>query len=344
MLNWQALVKGLPTPLSAEVTGPTAVLIRVDDKHVTPFEVMAVSALTSDAVDEVLDRAAASRRQPWLLVYERSSPASRERLREAGLSYLGVDGRVLLQAPPLFVDRDRPADRSTSHVGWGTATSASLLRNPFAVRGSRVARWLLLHPEQSFVISQLATHVELSVAAVSRAVQALDEMALVQTATAAGDARGREVRLRRPIELLNAWLPVWQRRRVQRTTWDVGADSVKSAIKSMASAASERDVDWALGGLAGAAEVARVVEPADAAVWIDPDDLAALAEVLMPERSRGGRGTLRVTAAPDPWTLTLATASGRLPVADPVQLWLDCSSEGERALEAADAVAKVMGW
>jgi hypothetical protein len=202
----------------------------------------------------------------------------------------------------------------------------------------------LLHPDHSFVISELAGHVELSVAAVSRAVQALDAMAVVQTATAAGDARGREVRLRRPIELLNAWLPVWQRRRVQRATWDVGADSVESAIKLMASAASARDVDWALGGLAGAAEVARAVEPADAAVWIDPDDLPSLAAVLIPERSRSGRGTLRMTAAPDPWTLTLATASDPLPVADPVQLWLDCSSEGERALEAADAVAKVMSW
>jgi hypothetical protein len=33
-----------------------------------------------------------------------------------------------------------------------------------------------------------------------------------------------------------------------------------------------------------------------------------------------------------------------LPVSDPVQLWLDCSSEGERALEAADTVAAVAGW
>jgi hypothetical protein len=331
-------------PLSAEVTGPTAMLIRVDDKHATRFEVMEFSALTADAVDEVLERAAGGKRQPRLLVYDRSSPASREKVREAGLSYLGADGRILLQAPPLYVDRDRATDRSTQQVDWPMATNAALTRNPFAVRGSRVARWLLLHPEQSFVISQLATHVELSIAAVSRAVQALDEMALVQTATPPGDARGREVRLRRPIELLNAWLPVWQRRRVQRTNWDVGADSVESAVKLMASAASEGDVDWALGGLAGAAEVARAVEPADAVVWIDPDDLAAFAEVLVPERSRGGHGTLRMSAAPDPWTLGLATRAGKLPVADPVQLWLDCSSEGERALEAADAVAKMMGW
>ena len=88
---------------------------------------------------------------------------------------------------------------------------------------------VLYTPEQiQSKISELAAHIELSVAAVSRAVQALDELAVVETATAAGDARGREVRVSRPIDLLNAWLPVWQRRRVQRTTWDIGTDSVES--------------------------------------------------------------------------------------------------------------------
>jgi hypothetical protein len=344
MRNWQTLVRDLSPPLSVEMAGPAAVLIRIDGKHATRFEVTEVAALTGDVVKEVLDRSTVDRRRPRLLVYDRSSPAGRERLRDAGWSYMGADGRVLLQAPPLYVDRDRPADRSTQQAGWGRAANSAVSRNPFAVRGSRVARWLLLHSEQSFVISELAAHIELSIAAVSRAVQALDEMAVVQTATAAGDARGREVRVSRPIDLLNAWLPVWQRRRVQRTTWDIGTDSVESAIKLVASAASAQDVGWALGGLAGAAEVARAVEPADALVWIDPDDLAKLAEVLVPERSRGGRGTVRMSAAPDPWTLGLATGGGRLPVADPVQLWLDCSSEGERALEAADAVAKATGW
>lgn len=344
MRNWQTLAQGLTPPLSVEMAGETAVLIGVDGTHPTRFEVTEVPALTSDVVDDVLDRAAAGMRGFRLLVYDRSSSASRERLREAGMSYVGADGRVLLQAPPLYVDRDRPANRSVEPVGWGPAVNPAGARNPFAVRGSRVARWLLLHPEQSFVISKLATQVELSVAAVSRAVQALDELAVVQTAMPAGDARGREVRMSRPIDLLNAWLPIWQRRRVQRTTWDIGADGVASAIKLVASAASEQDVGWALGGLAGAAEVARAVEPAEAMVWIDPGDLAALATVLAPERSRGGRGIVRMSAAPDPWTLGLATGSGKLPVADPVQLWLDCSSEGERALEAADAVAKAMGW
>jgi hypothetical protein len=166
----------------------------------------------------------------------------------------------------------------------------------------------------------------------------------VRTAAAVGDARGREVRLSRADALLNRWLPVWQRRRVQRTIWDVATDSVDDAIKLVASAAAAQDVAWTIGGLAGAAAVHRAVEPADALVWIAADDLQRLAKSLMPERARAGRGTVRVAAAPDPWTLGLATERGKLPVADPVQLWLDCSSEGERALEAADAVAKEMGW
>jgi DNA-binding MarR family transcriptional regulator len=319
------------------------VLIRVGDTRGTRFDVIEVPALTGDVVDEVLDRVASGKRRPQLLVYRRGSPAGWERSRDAGLSYLGADGRVLLQAPQLYVDHDRSNVRPDESLAWDASTAA-LPRSPFAVRGSRVARWLLLHPKQSFAISELAAHVELSVAAVSRAVKALDEMAVVQTASVAGDARAREVRLERADALLNAWLPLWQRRRVRRTIWDVGTDSVEGALKLVASAAADQGVVWALGGLAGAAEVNRAVEPADALVWIAADDLPQLAKVLMPEHARGGRGAVRVAAAPDPWTLGLARGHDKLRVADPVQLWLDCSSEGERALKAADAVAEEMGW
>jgi hypothetical protein len=48
--------------------------------------------------------------------------------------------------------------------------------------------------------------------------------------------------------------------------------------------------------------------------------------------------------APDPWTLKLARPVNGLPVADPVQLWLDTASQGERALEAAEAVADHANW
>jgi len=100
----------------------------------------------------------------------------------------------------------------------------------------------------------------------------------------------------------------------------------------------------ALGGVAGAAAVRRAVDPVNLLVWIDGREVTALERTLVGLPAQPGRGTVTVVAAPDPWTLLLAEDRGVLPIADPVQLWLDCSSEGERALEAAHAVAEEMGW
>ena len=68
------------------------------------------------------------------------------------------------------------------------------------------------------------------------------------------------------------------------------------------------------------------------------------AAVVKPLDARGARGTVELGLIPDPWTLGLSRPVDELPIADPVQLWLDCASEGERALEAADAVAQFMSW
>jgi hypothetical protein len=72
--------------------------------------------------------------------------------------------------------------------------------------------------------------------------------------------------------------------------------------------------------------------------------LERMVEAWDPIDTRGGRGTVELTLAPDPWTLGLGRVVDGLPLADPAQLWLDCASQGERALEAADAVAQIMSW
>jgi hypothetical protein len=53
---------------------------------------------------------------------------------------------------------------------------------------------------------------------------------------------------------------------------------------------------------------------------------------------------LRIAVLHDRFPFRLARREGGLLVADPVQLWLDTSSMGERALEASEAVAKAMDW
>jgi hypothetical protein len=276
---------------------------------------------------------------PIVVTYERSSPDARALLRQAGVYYAGRDGRLLLQAPPLFVERDRPAPAQTAVPERDTQ------RDPFAVRSSRVARWMLLHPNDLFATSELADLVSLSVPAVSRVLNALEELALISRARPAGDARGRVVSLRRPRDLLDAWLPVWQRRRVRRQTWDVGARDTEAAMNLLRSThRAGMGIRFAVGGLAGAAAVRRAVEPTSVLIWLDPATIPAFERELLPQPARQDRGTLRISAAPDPWTLTLATTNAGPPIADPVQLWLDCASEGERALDAAEAIAQTMHW
>lgn len=46
----------------------------------------------------------------------------------------------------------------------------------------------------------------------------------------------------------------------------------------------------------------------------------------------------------DPFVISLASNRNGIQIADPVQLYLDCRSAGERALEAADAIRVEMGW
>jgi hypothetical protein len=330
----------LPEPLS----------VRGTDKHVeigldgeiVRFRVQRVGSLTRGDIDRhAMDLQ--PREEPVLILYSRSSPDAREALRAARISYAGEDGRLFLFAPPLYVERDDRA-RPTKQSGWEAIAPSSETRNPFAGKASRVPRWLLLHRQDTFSVTTLARATGLSPGAVSRVARALHEAALVESDTG-DDGRTRGVRLKRGQPLLDAWASAWERRRVKQMIWDIGAPDANKAIQLLAEAASARpNLEWALGGLAGVAVIRRVVEPADVLVWVRSDHVAQLADELMPEPARQGHGRLRIAVPADPWVLGLAREKGGLRIADPVQRWLDCSREGERALEAADALRAIMDW
>jgi DNA-binding MarR family transcriptional regulator len=341
MLDWQALLGDVEAPLSIKPTGPADIVVHVAGQNGVEFRVYEVKSLTRETAERGVMPAAHAAAAPLIVVYDRSSPDARSLLRAAGVSYAGNDGRLLLQAPPLWIERDRP--RMPAATTWDSQRGPT--RNPFAVRASRVPRWLLLHPREQYGISELAALVDLSLPAVSRVVQSLEDLALVTRSASDSDAREKIVSLRRPRQLLEAWLPIWQQRRLKRTTWDIGARDAGAALELLRSEIADgTPLDMAVGGLAGAATIARAVEPTSVLVWIDDAEIDHLRKLLVPEPARTDRGSLRVVGAPDPWTLQLAERRSGLPIADPVQLWLDCSSEGERALEAADAIATAMDW
>jgi DNA-binding MarR family transcriptional regulator len=284
--------------------------------------------------------------EPLLVHFERSSPQGRALLRKQKISFLGERGECFLYAPPLLVDRELRV--ALSEPLPGSPISSPERRNPFARQASRVLRWLLLHPGEGLGIRELARDTELSVTLVSRVTQSLYEESWVDIDPDPADGRFRRVSIRRPLEALSGWRRAWEQRRIGIEYWDIGARDHRSVLEALrrldTNLGPETDVGWALGGLAGASLVTRAVEPASVAVWVRRDALAAFGESLLPMRASRSSAMLRVSMVPDDFILRLATMRSDLPVVDPVQLWLDCSREGERALEAADAIAVEMGW
>ena len=302
------------------------------------LRVLSAPLLTQGAASDIVLRAD-QESDRLLVTYHESSSAAREILRSADVSYTGDDGHVFVRAPGILIER-HGRRRSAPDV---RAPEDEAIRNPFAKRSSRVPRWLLMNQDAELSVSELARAVALNSATVSRVLRALEADALLSDAETAATSRRRRVRLARPRALLDLWLPLWQRRRVRRLRWDIGAQNVDEAL-SLLRTASDQTSEWAIGGLAGAATIRRAVEPAEVLVWASAGAVTSLERVLRPLPIHHGRGVVRIAVTPDPWTLGLAGEAEGLPIADPVQLWLDCASEGERALEAADAIAKARGW
>ena len=270
-----------------------------------------------------------------MIAFERSSPEARAVLRERRASYAAGDGELFVYAPPVFVER--PPRRKVVPVGAAPAA-------PFANRASRVPRWLLLHANDQPSFRELATRLELSEAMVSRTMRALADDGLVAIGSDPRDARLRLARLPEPARLLDAFERAVALRRPRRVTWEIGARDAPEAMKALQAAAHKLNVPYAVGGVAGASFVRPAVEPVDVVVWIRRDDADLWAERLAatPSRPAPGRVTMQLTR--DPFVLSLASDRNGIQVADPVQLYLDCRSAGERALEAAEAIRAEMGW
>jgi DNA-binding MarR family transcriptional regulator len=320
-------------PVEFDVGEQHAVL-RLDGHDFGRFDVRRVGVLTRHGAQDLVSEVDA-RKRPSLVVFERSSPDARALLRERRVSYAAANGELFVFAPPVYIERSatRPA------VRLAAAPAA-----PFAARASRVARWLLLHPDERSSMRELAHTLGLSEALVSRTVRALADDELLVIEHDPDDARVRRARLRDAGAMLDAFERAAAASRLRRVTWDVGAHDAAGAIEILREAAGQTRRPYAVGGLAGAALVRRVVEPGDVALWIGRDDLDVWAQALLGSPARTGPGRITAQLTPDPFMLSLVEQREGISVADPVQLYLDCRLSGERALEAAEAIRAEMHW
>lgn len=306
--------------------------LSMEGKRIASFEVRHEQVLSPRRA-EALDGLDPER---WLIAFTRSSPRARSILRGFGLSYASAAGELYVHAPPVHIELP-PSRRPAAEMPRERPS-------PFAIRASRVPRWLLLHWRDSHTVSGLAASLDLSPALVSRTVQALVEDGFVASTRDPEDARVRRLTVRTSGALVEAYDRATFGRRTSRSTWDVGSRDPAGTLDRLRRTADRTALPYAVGGLAGAAFVRRVTDPAAVDVWIRRDDLEIWTEALTAVPTSPGRGAVTFRAMPDPFVVSLARKIEGVSVADPVQLFLDCRQAGERAIDAAEAVREEMGW
>lgn len=311
--------------------GERRAALYVEGEKVKSFDVLPLADLTVSAAKEIQRLEDSGH----LVRYERSSPEARTLLRESAIPFVGNDGELYLHLPALHVE--------IPGKGKGAGTPIQQRPAPFALRSSRVSRWLLLNRDAEPTIRDLSRVAGLSESVASRTIAALAEERLVEVEVDRADGRARRVLVRDEGALLDAF-ERGTRRRLNSNTWDIGGRDVGGTLQRLRSAADHGQLEYALGGLCGASFLRRAVEPMEVEAWIRREDYDRWLDQLMPVAARSGPGRLTVNLLPDPFVLTLGWAKEALSIADPVQLYLDCRRLGERALEAADAIRREMKW
>jgi len=312
--------------------GPRRASLHVDRERLAGFDVHHEERLSTPLAHR-LEKLDPNR---WLIAVVQAAPDARRVLRELGLSYATAAGEIYVHAPPVHIEVPAPRRLFSS---FPRERSSS-----FSLRGSRVSRWLLLNLDAEPTIGRLSAEVDLSPSVVSRTVHGLADEALVRVASDLGDSRMRRVSVPDPGRLLEAFVQANAGRRISQRTWDIGSRNPTKALDALSRYALHQSLPHAVGGLAGAALMLRAVEPASIDVWIQKGDLAMWTEGLDATPAQPAPGTVTFRAIPDPFVLSMAWESHKLSVADPVQLYLDCSRAGERAIDAAEAIKREMRW
>jgi hypothetical protein len=238
---------------------------------------------------------------------------------EAGVSWLDLSGNARISAKGLYVYVD---GRPNQFLRPGRPASV------FAPKSSRVARKLLMAPEQRFTQRELAEATSLDEGFISKIVGNLEASALVIR-----DGDGR-VHVRDPKVLLDAWHEAYDFSKHHVLPGHIPARSGDALLYQIADQLTKSKVAHAVTGLAGAWLHTRFAAFRVVTVYVahrtDPEVLAGLGF------HAGSKGENVWLVHPnDEGVLTGADEHEGVRCVHPVQVYLDLKGHSERAREAA---------
>jgi hypothetical protein len=274
-----------------------------------------------------LHRLLANQPETQLVVVERAPPGLREAAERANLSYLDLSGRGRVVTPQLiYVVPPLP--------GWGRIGSTAT--SPFAPKSSRVVRVLLSDPAKSWRLSDIALLSHLNPGNVHRTLAALVDRGMVERDNDAYIVAD-------PGSLLEAWADQHQLPRDR--TWLRIEGDLREFVSQVV---RQLDGDAVVSGELAAESLAPHL-PAESAIVhsLDAERFAGLPSV------RDTRSLPRFGVSPGEVLIDLVdegygefrSERDGLPLASPVQVYVDLAQDRGRGREASEHLRRqVIGF
>jgi hypothetical protein len=253
----------------------------------------------------------------------------RELCTRAGVSWLDLSGNAMIIAPGLRIIVD---GRPNRFIRRGRPSTA------FAPKSSRIARWLLLHPDHSFTQREISRATELGEGFTSRIVAKLLADGLI--------VRNQDgaVRPRDPDLLLDAWYEEYDFEKHNIIRGHLAVRSGDAVVRQVADALAGASIQYAVTGLAASWILDRFTGFRIASVYLAAEPPRELLDVLSFREDERGANTWMVIPN-DLGVFHGSSVHENVWCVHPVQAYLDLKGHPERSREAAKNLrAEHLNW
>ena len=256
-----------------------------------------------------------------LMVVPFMGDVGRERCAEYGVSWMDLSGNARIVAPGLRILIEGKPNRYKRRGRPSTA---------FAPKSSRIARWLLMHPDESLTQRELARATGTDEGHTSRVVgKLLEDELIVRT-------DGGALRPRDPDLLLDAWREVYDFRKHLVVRGHIAARSGDSLLHQLVAGLKRASVPHAVTGLAAAWCLNRFAAFRTATVYLRQEFSSDVAAALSFREDPRGANVWLVVPNDEGVFHGASTTNEDIICVHPVQAWLDLHVHPERA----EAVAR----
>ncbi|MBI4832808.1 MAG: hypothetical protein HY801_14910 [Candidatus Lindowbacteria bacterium] len=297
---------------------------------VVQWKTVAGAAVVAQAVSQTQEyvRQSAQKAVPVVAV-PFMGKVGQEICETAGVSWMDLSGNARVIAPGVRIMVEGKPNR---FIRRGRPSSV------FAPKSSRIARWLLMHPDEPLTQREIARATEMDEGFTSRIIARLEKDELL--------IRNREgaIKPRAPDLLLNAWQEEYDFSKHRIIYGHIPARSGDILLRQVSDALADAAISYAATGLAAAWLLDHFASFRIATIYVPEEPSQDVLDNLSYHKdSRGANCWLVVPT--DSGVFHGVSLHDRVRCVHPVQVFLDLKGHPERSQEAAERLrANHLNW